>query len=172
MEPPGPLFRFRPQEIPDPDEADIEEYIGPDGMYHRRDTRQGNNQEHHNAGRDPVYERFISMIQNLAPRSDIYPDDEDSDYVPDQEGSSRVPPTIPTLASQQGFQRTTYTTRTFRGGTASLTIFTGASGPQQGHRQGSDAAGPNVSPPDDPFQTYVSESLRDEVYETTRLTSI
>lgn len=141
-------------------------------MYHRRDTRQGNNQGHHNVGRDPVFERFISMVQNLVPTSEIYPEDEDSDYVPEQEEPPRGPPTIPTSASQSGFQRTTYTTRTFRGGTASFTIFTGASGPQQGHHQRPHATGPNISAPDDPFQTYVSEILRKKAYEMTRLTKI
>lgn len=116
-------------------------------MYHRRDIRQGNNQEHHNPGQDAVFERFVSMIHNMAPR----PEDPSQRYAHGQENG----PTDPGFTSAPRFQRTMYTTRTFRGGTASVTIFTGAPGPQQGQHQGSDAGGPNVSQPDDPFQTYV-----------------
>ncbi|PTB64005.1 hypothetical protein BBK36DRAFT_1171449 [Trichoderma citrinoviride] len=51
----------------DPDEADIEEHLGPHGFHFRRSIRVRPGDEHHDPAVDPVIERFLGMIQDFAP---------------------------------------------------------------------------------------------------------
>ncbi|KAG5982409.1 hypothetical protein E4U55_001916 [Claviceps digitariae] len=137
----------------DPDEADIEEHMGAQGVRFRRSTRNRSEQQHHDPSLDPVFERFYDMIQNFgqaAPStrpggSSIFGRANDETF---------VPPRI---------QRTTFTSGTLGGGTASVTIFSSPAfvarvnnngeGQEGGENQNQEGA--------DPFQTLFSNIIRD-----------
>ncbi|KAG6017146.1 hypothetical protein E4U43_002205 [Claviceps pusilla] len=137
----------------DPDEADIEEHMGPQGIRFRRSTRSRSDQRHHDPSIDPVFERFYDMIQNFgqagsttrAGGSSIFGRANDETFV-----APRI-------------QRTTFTSGTLGGGTASVTIFSSPAftvrvgnsgeGQQGGEHQDQEGA--------DPFQTLFSNIIRD-----------
>lgn len=127
----------------DPDEADIEEHMGPQGFHFRRSTRTDPDDRHHDPSVDPVLQRFQDMIQSFSqPRR--------------SEGTSLFGRPDNDSYSPPRFRRTTITSGTFGGGTASVTIF---SGPVFGSRgaggvgeDGDESTNPNNL---DPFQTYV-----------------
>lgn len=111
----------------DPDEADIEEHVGPQGFHFRRSTRSGSEQRHHDPSMDPVFERFYDMIQNFGHSG--------PPGQPRRTGGSGLSGrgNDDTFAGPR-MQRTTFTSGTFGGGTASVTIFSSpALGPQRGN---------------------------------------
>ncbi|KAH0496526.1 hypothetical protein TgHK011_003880 [Trichoderma gracile] len=117
----------------DPDEADIEEHLGPHGFHFRRSVRVRPGDEHHDPAVDPVIERFLGMIQDFAPTQ--RPADE-----------ARPPHAHPHI------HRATFMNGS---GSASVTIFSGPSsdffGPgSSGHDHHGDL-----------FQTFFSNVLRD-----------
>ncbi|KIE01038.1 Zinc finger, RING/FYVE/PHD-type, partial [Metarhizium majus ARSEF 297] len=133
----------------DPDEADIEEHMGPQGFHFRRSTRTDPDDRHHDPSVDPVLQRFQDMIQSFSqPRR--------------SEGTSLFGRPDNDSYSPPRFRRTTITSGTFGGGTASVTIF---SGPVFGSRgaggvgdDGDESTNPNNL---DPFQTLFSNVIRD-----------
>ncbi|GAO15751.1 uncharacterized protein UV8b_00929 [Ustilaginoidea virens] len=132
----------------DPDEADIEEHMGPHGFHFRRSTRRGSDQRHHDPSIDPVFERFFHMIQNFGqPRRT----EGGGGLLDRQHNDDPAPPRI---------HRTTFTSGTFGGGTASVTIISGpAFGPRDHHAEGNDAT--NTRGDVDPFQAIFSNVIRD-----------
>lgn len=110
----------------DPDEADVEEHMGPQGFRFRRSTRSGPDQQHHDPSIDAVFERFYDMIQNFG---------QPGPPPPRRSGG----PGLFGGANDETFpspriQRTTFTSGTFGGGTASVTIFSSpAFGPGGGN---------------------------------------
>ncbi|KAG8406951.1 hypothetical protein J3458_020459 [Metarhizium acridum] len=135
----------------DPDEADIEEHMGPQGFHFRRSTRTDPDDRHHDPSVDPVLQRFQDMIQSFSqPRrsegTSLFGRPDNDSYSP-------------------RFRRTTITSGTFGGGTASVTIF---SGPVFGSRGAGDVGGvgedgdESTNPNNfDPFQTIFSNVIRD-----------
>ncbi|KAK0388652.1 hypothetical protein NLU13_4895 [Sarocladium strictum] len=134
----------------DPEEADIEEHLGPHGFTYRRATfsgpdhdhlhhhhhQPGFEQDHSDRNRqsppvDPVLQRFADMLQGLSNPSRA--------GGPMNFGGNR----------HTTFQRTTFTSRTTGGGTASVTIF---SGPALHHARAGH---------DDPFQDFFNSTMRD-----------
>ena len=114
----------------DPDEADIEEHMGPHGFRYRQSTRHGTGQRHADPGIEPVMESFYDMVQNFGhPRQ--FPPGNFASGQNQTFGGPRI-------------QRTTFTSGTFGGGTTSFTII---SGPGTGRRQEGAANGTA-----DPFQ--------------------
>ncbi|KAL6858467.1 hypothetical protein J3F83DRAFT_360933 [Trichoderma novae-zelandiae] len=124
----------------DPDEADIEEHLGPHGFRLRRSVRDRPGDEHHDPAVDPVIERFLGMIQDFAPTQ--RPAD-----------GSRQRADEPRVAhARPHIHRATFMNGT---GSASVTIF---SGPSSGF------FGPGSPGHDhhgDLFQTFFSNVLRD-----------
>lgn len=129
----------------DPDEADIEEYVGgPHGFVHRRSVRMGSQHvHHHETGVESVLHRFYEMVQNFGQERNSLARE------PQNEGSDDPPP-------WPRIHRATFTSGTFGGGTASVTIFSGP--PPAGHGMGF----PHDGTAADPFQAYAQSLLRDE----------
>lgn len=137
----------------DPDEADIDEHMGPGGFHFRQSTRSGMGERHHDPSVDPVFQRFSDMIQGFGqPRRN-----EGTGLFTRPDNDSYGPPRI---------QRTTYTSGTFGGGRTSVTIFTnpgygsrsGGSGNihDHDHGRGEDEGQAAFNPGTmDPFQAYV-----------------
>ncbi|KAG6000738.1 hypothetical protein E4U21_005037 [Claviceps maximensis] len=137
----------------DPDEADIEEHMGSQGFRFRRTTRSRPEQPHHDPSIDPVFERFYDMIQNFGQAgpstrsggTSIFGRANDETF---------VPPRI---------QRTTFTSGTLGGGTASVTIFSSPAFGARGGNNGENGEGSenhNQEGPD-PFQALFSNIIRD-----------
>ncbi|KAL2206591.1 hypothetical protein CC79DRAFT_1370005 [Sarocladium strictum] len=138
----------------DPEEADIEEHLGPHGFAYRRATStahddnhiddhhhhdQGQGQEYEHAHEhipnppvDPVLQRFADMLQGFG-------------------SPGRTGGPMNFRGNGHTVQRTTFTSRTMGGGTASVTIF---SGPAPHFRR--------QAPEDnDPFQAFFNSTMRD-----------
>lgn len=135
-----PQFRRRPfDDDSDPDEADIDEHLGPHGFAFRRSTREGADHEnHHSPGVDPVFERFVNMIQGFGPPRTANGGLFAQESTNQQQGSG---PRI---------TRTTFRSGPFGGGMTSVTIVSGG-GPLRGNNEGSPSG-----PQGDPFQAYES----------------
>lgn len=120
----------------DPDEADIEEHIGPHGFLHHRDTRSGLHHQHHDPDADPVIQRFIDMVQNFGPprRVGAFGNEGHGGHGREEHGGGAPRPHV---------HRTTFTSG---GTTASLTIFSGS--PSRANQDGSEPDAPV-----DPFQS-------------------
>ncbi|PHH78585.1 hypothetical protein CDD80_6627 [Ophiocordyceps camponoti-rufipedis] len=129
----------------DPDVADIDEFTGPHGFIHRRSIRTGRDEAgHHDPGVEPVLHRFYEMLQTFSPIR-ATPGQEN----PPERGEPGSPP-------WPRIQRTTFTSGPFGSGTASVTIFTGSPPARQ---QGAENPHNGTSP--DPYQTVLSQALRD-----------
>ncbi|PNY23979.1 RING finger protein [Tolypocladium capitatum] len=133
----------RYEDYSDPEEADIEEHVGPHGFIHRRSVRNGPGPPH-DPGVEPVLNRFYEMLEHFGQPQWIT-----NGGQPTGRGGD-VPPPWPRI------HRTTFTSGTLGGGTASVTIFSGPSLDRQsvGHGHPRDAPG-------DPFQAIFSDVLRD-----------
>ncbi|UKZ73515.1 hypothetical protein TrVFT333_001162 [Trichoderma virens FT-333] len=121
----------------DPDEADIEEHLGPNGFHWRRSVRDRPGMQHHDPAVDPVIERFLGLIQDIAPQRRTNLFEQRS-----EEGRYGAP----------HIHRATFTNGS---GSASVTIFSG-SGPGL---FGPTSPGQDRHP--DPFQAFFSNVLRD-----------
>ncbi|KAG5940508.1 hypothetical protein E4U53_007579 [Claviceps sorghi] len=127
--------------------------MGPQGLRFRRSTRSRSEQRHHDPSIDPVFERFYDMIQNFGQAgpstrsggSSIFGQANDETFV-----APRI-------------QRTTFTSGTLGGGTASVTIFSSpAFGLRAGnHGESREGDGHHNQEGADPFQTLFSTIIRD-----------
>ncbi|KHN97897.1 uncharacterized protein MAM_04286 [Metarhizium album ARSEF 1941] len=130
----------------DPDEADIEEHLGPQGFRFRQSIRSDPDESHHDPSMDPVLRRFQDMIQSFSQprRSELI----SRFSLPDN--ASRATPR---------FRHTTFTSR---GGTASVTIFSAPAVESRGAggfgEYGDESTDANNF---DPFQTIFSNVIRD-----------
>ncbi|UNI22040.1 RING-type E3 ubiquitin transferase [Purpureocillium takamizusanense] len=128
----------------DPEEADIEEHLGPHGFVHRRSVRAGDGHDnHHEPGIAPVLNRFYEMLETFG-----QPRPMDSRETPTRNPGSTATP-LPTV------HRATFTTGPFGRGTASVTIYSGPVRHNMGHANNTGHA------PADPFQSIFSDVLRD-----------
>ncbi|TFA99282.1 hypothetical protein CCMA1212_009054 [Trichoderma ghanense] len=124
----------------DPDEADIEEHLGPHGFHFRRSVRIRPGEDHHDPAVDPVIERFLGMIQDFAPTQ--------RPAGGFRQGGDEARP----AHAHPHIHRATFMNGS---GSASVTIFSGPS---------SDFFGPGSPGHDhhgDLFQTFFSNVLRD-----------
>ncbi|KAI9167223.1 RING finger protein [Paramyrothecium foliicola] len=124
----------------DPEEADIEEHLGPRGFMYRRSVRHDPENDHHNPGIEPVLERFVDMIHAFGPPRRFGP-----------EGQGPSPTDQPRRFGEPHIHRATFTSNTLGGGTASVTIFSGPAPRNFGD-------GPHGG---DPFQAIFSNVIRD-----------
>ncbi|PHH62244.1 hypothetical protein CDD81_7304 [Ophiocordyceps australis] len=132
------LRSSREEDYSDPEEADLEEHIGPHGFIHRRSVRQGPNQgPHHDASLENVARRFYEMLQTFG---HARPTNVRESSAPSEDDQTAWP----------RFHRATFTSGPL-GGTASVTIF---SGPPPGRTS---AALPDA----EAFQAIFSDVLRD-----------
>ncbi|PHH71970.1 hypothetical protein CDD82_6233 [Ophiocordyceps australis] len=108
------LRSSREEDYSDPEEADLEEHIGPHGFIHRRSVRQSPSQgPPHDANLENVVRRFYEMLQTFGhPR-------------PSNVRESSAQPGDDQTAWPR-FHRATFTSGPL-GGTASVTIFSGPS---------------------------------------------
>ncbi|PTB42799.1 hypothetical protein M441DRAFT_359209 [Trichoderma asperellum CBS 433.97] len=127
----------------DPDEADIEEHMIPPGFHYRRSVLERPGVPHHDPDVDPVFERFIGLIHDLAPP-------------PRRTGGSGM---FQQRGGEEGrfggphIHRATFTNGS---GSASVTIF---SGPSSGFFS---SGSPTYDHHGDPFQAFFNNVLRDE----------
>ncbi|KAK2595920.1 hypothetical protein QQS21_006515 [Conoideocrella luteorostrata] len=145
----------------DPDEADIEEHLGPHGFQFQRtirfDPRERPPQRGPDAG--PIFERFYNMVQNFSEPLRTGPGG--IVQLPHRDSDSETTP---------GVHRTTFSSGPFGGAMASFTIYAsppthstrGNDGSDDGSGTGRRANGnPNDPPPSDPFQAIFSNIMRD-----------
>ncbi|KND90462.1 putative RING finger protein P32A8.03c [Tolypocladium ophioglossoides CBS 100239] len=134
----------RHEDYSDPEEADIEEHIGPHGFIHRRSVRNGPGRPH-DPGVEPVLNRFYEMLEHFG-----QPQSMANGGQPMGRGGD-VPSPWPHV------HRTTFTSGTLGGGTTSVTIFSGPAPSRQAMGHGH----PRNGAPGDPFQAIFSDVLRD-----------
>ena len=119
----------------DPDEADIEEHMGPHGFTYQRSVRNGPaGGQPHTPDVHAVMQQFMDMLHQMGPEQ------RPQGQQPGQFGGSRV-------------THQTFTSSPFGRGTASVTIF---SGPAPTINRGDAGGGPFPGPPGghgDPFQS-------------------
>ncbi|KAG6038742.1 hypothetical protein E4U41_003769 [Claviceps citrina] len=144
---------LRPVDDSDPDEADIEEHMGPQGIRFRRSTRSGPEQQHHDPTLEPVLDSFYDMIQNFGQTA-----------APGRSGGTG----IFGRANDETFvapriQRTTFTSGALGGGTASVTIFSSPAFRGPGNQGGEDRAGSDHDNEEavDPFQALFTSIIRE-----------
>ncbi|ODA76679.1 hypothetical protein RJ55_07950 [Drechmeria coniospora] len=130
----------------DPDEADIDEHMGPHGFVHHQSVRAGPQiVNHHDPDITTVLDRFYEMIEGFG-----QPQTVTHQGSPSHDG--QVPPSRPHIWPQ--VHRTTFTSGSFGGGAASVTIF--SSPIQTGVAEHAHDAHAG-----DPFQSIFSSVIRE-----------